>query len=279
MIHTFGSIELSIFYIACWSTPRQACSFFWVQVADDPDWPRPSLMPSSFILCGPRASTRGGLGSGRGAQTLAGPFIVAPWLGDSLAASLPACSSSRGEGALPLTSQTLCHRITVERRMRAALAFWRRPDPSAAVERRWWENWPRLPTGSCPPCRSRLIRCRAAPSAPAPSARTTGSGSLRSAVHRWGGTAWSHRSWSSWRWRRGWGGSRPAWGSGGPRPGGATSGHCTVPADNNNNVRCCSDFQHVLWKGSSGPQRSWHLPVRRCRRRAERGSQPTTRSR
>lgn len=42
----------------------------------------------------------------------------------------------------------------------------------------------RLPMSPDPPCRSRLIRCRAAPAAPAPSSRTAGSGSLRSGARR-----------------------------------------------------------------------------------------------
>lgn len=38
---------------------------------------------------------------------------------------------------------------------------------------------PRLPTCPDPPCRSRLIRCRGAPAAPAPSSRTARGGSPR----------------------------------------------------------------------------------------------------
>lgn len=154
----------------------------------------------------------------------------------------------------------------------------RNPSPGARLHqvlllcRLWIRYWPHLPIGPHPPCRSHLIRCRAAPSALALSSHTAGSGSLHSRARRLGGTAWSHQSLSSWRWRRGWEDNGPASGSGNQPLGEATSGHCTVPANENVNVRWVFFYtERVKMAALLGQGR---LPVHWCLRQGEQGFPP-----
>lgn len=167
-------------------------------------------------------------------QVLMPSLHVGPLLGNPLAAFLPVQSTGRGRDRRLLPKLDVVVQLQWGKGKTSGSRHLKRVVDGGG--QRWSWYTPRLLTHPLPPCRSRLIRCLGAPSAPAPSSRTARSGSLRSGGRRWGGTAWIRRSWSSWHWRRGWADSGPEMGSEGRPRGEEMSDRCTVPANENVHV-------------------------------------------